>query len=112
MARYVCETDHEAQSHNWRVIAGSAFAAVCAQLTAAGPCPSPLRSCSRCAAVAIANADTAEGRRYACRLHLDALVAEADDLPRCEECGDAVACPTEWFCSACDFDIARLEAAL
>jgi hypothetical protein len=113
MARYVCElADHESQSHTLRVNALDALDAVCSQVTPDGPCHSRLHECSWCALTATANGFTAEGRLYACDRHADRLEAEGAPLPRCEECGDAVAWPTEWFCSTCDTAIDRLEAAL
>lgn len=112
MARYVCEADHEAQSHSWRVIAGTVTAAVCAQRTPTGPCTAYLYECSWCERPATAHGRVDGDLIHACDSHAEYLDALGVELPRCAECGDAVAWPTEWFCPSCSYAIDLQEAAL
>jgi hypothetical protein len=118
MARYRCETaDHEGQSHGFVTVGEGAMLPpgrwpACNTHTPDGACGSFLYECSWCPHTATAHAVIERDLIHACDEHADYLDAWGAELPRCAECGDAVAWPTEWFCTTCSHAINLLEASL
>lgn len=115
MARYTCETGHEAQSHDWQHIGEGGMVPpgrypACVQMVAGKVCRAFLHECSWCDKTATAAGSNETGRLYACDYHAEYLVAIAEAI-RCQECGDAVDWPTEWLCVACTIAVAMTEGA-